>query len=31
MSRECVFDNMGTEISSLEILQEADVRDDQLK
>ena len=31
MSRECVFENMGTKFSSLEILQEAEVREDQLK
>ena len=31
MSRECVFDNMGTDFSSLEILQEPEVCEDQLK
>ena len=31
MSRECFFDNMRTEFSSLEILQEPEVREDQLK
>ena len=31
MSRECVFENMGTKFFSLEILQEPEVREDQLK
>ena len=31
MSRECVFENLGTKFSSLEILQEPEVREDQLK
>ena len=31
MSRECAFEKMGTEFSSLEILQERGVREDQLK
>ena len=31
MSRDCVFDNMETEFSSLEILQEPEVHEDQLK
>ena len=31
MSRECFFEKMGTGFSSLEILQEPDVRKDQLK
>ena len=28
---ECVFENVGTEFSSLEILREPDAREDQLK
>ena len=28
---ECVFQNIGTAFSSLEILQEPEVREDQLK
>ena len=31
MSRESVFDNMGTDFSSLDILQEPEVHEDQLK
>lgn len=31
MSRESVFDNMGTGFSSVDILQEPEVREDQLK
>ena len=31
MSRESVFDNMGTVFSSVDILQEPEVREDQLK
>jgi len=31
MSRECVFENMGTKFSSLEILHEPEVREYQLK
>ena len=31
MSKEYVFENMGTEFSRLEILQEPEVREDQLK
>ena len=31
MSRESVFDNMGTGFSSVDILQEPGVREDQLK
>ena len=31
MSSESVFENMGNGFSSLEILQEPDVREDQLK
>ena len=31
MSRESVFDNMGTGFSSIDILQEPEVREDQLK
>ena len=31
MSKESVFENMGTGFSSLEILQEPNVRKDQLK
>ena len=31
MSKESVFENMGTGFSSLEILQEPNVREDQLK
>ena len=31
MSRESVFDNMGTGFSSLDILQEPEVHEDQLK
>ena len=31
MSRECFFEKMGTGFSSLEILQEPEVRKDQLK
>ena len=30
MSKESVFENMGTGFSSLEILQESNVREDQL-
>ena len=30
MSRESVFDNMGTGFSSVDILQEPEVREDQL-
>ena len=31
MSKQSVFENMGTGFSSLEILQEPNVREDQLK
>ena len=31
MSKESAFENMGTGFSSLEILQEPNVREDQLK
>ena len=31
MSKESVFENMGTGFSSSEILQEPNVREDQLK
>ena len=31
MSRESVFDNMGTGFASVNILQEPEVREDQLK
>ena len=31
MSIEYVFENMGTEFSSLGILQEPEIREDQLK
>ena len=31
MSRESVFDNMGTGFSRVDILQEPEVREDQLK
>ena len=31
MSRECVFEHMGTKFSSLKILQEQEVLEDQLK
>ena len=31
MSRESVFDNMGTGFSSVDIPQEPEVREDQLK
>ena len=31
MSKESVFGNMGTGFSSLEILQESEVREDQLE
>ena len=31
MSKESVFENMGTGFSSLEILQEPEVREDQLE
>ena len=31
MSKEYVFENMGTEFYSLEILQGPEVREDQLK
>ena len=31
MPRECVFGNMGTEFSGLEILQEPEVRENQPK
>ena len=31
MSRESGFENMGTVFSSLEILQEPEIREDQLK
>ena len=31
MSRESVFDNMATGFSSVDILQEPEVREDQLK
>ena len=31
MSRESVFDNMGTGFSSVDILQEPEVREDQMK
>ena len=31
MSRESVFDYMGTGFSSVDILQEPEVREDQLK
>ena len=31
MSEESVFENMGTGFSSLEILQEPEVREDQLE
>ena len=31
MSRECFFEKMGTDYSSLEVLQGPEVRKDQLK
>ena len=31
MSKDSVFENMGTGFSSLEILQEPEVREDQLE